>query len=276
MQQIIDYFHKGCVIPELEQNNKADVLRCLVDALYSAHNLQDRELALDQILAREATESTGIGHGIAIPHARVGRLNKLHCAVGRSTKGIDFSAVDHKNVHLVFLIVYPPTQQNKYLDFIATMIRLLRNPNNFKALMAAPDAKSILATLEQLTDLTGSPQNGIEQDLAAINAEHIRDAQANYSLMVRLQLLLENLATVQKGKKQYQERIEKTRKLIDPALLSHFDKLMRSRPPAVVAVEGDTCQGCYMKLPSQFAQQVRMEPHKVHTCPNCRRYILLI
>ena len=274
--QIIEHFHKNCVIPELEMENKADVLKCLTDLLFETHKLHDRELALDQIMAREATESTGIGHGIAIPHARVSRLTKLYCAVGRSTKGIDFSAVDRKNVHLVFLIVYPPTQQNRYLDFVATLTRLLRNGDNFKAIMAAKDAKSLLETLEQLTNPSGLAANGIEEELSAIESQQVKDAHANYSLMARLQLLMENLATAQRGRRQYQQRIEITRNLIDPALLNHFDRLMKVRPPAVVAVEGDTCQGCFMKLPSQFVQQVRMEPGKVHTCPHCRRYIFLI
>jgi len=274
--QIIDHFHKNCVIPELEVENKADVLKYLTDVLFDTYKLHDREQAMEQIMAREATESTGIGHGIAIPHARISRLNKLLCALARSTKGIDFSAVDRKNVHLVFLIVYPPTQQNRYLDFVATLTRMLRNPDNFKAIMSAKDAKDILETLAQLTNPSGLVTNGIEEELAEIESQQTKDAHANYSLMVRLQLLMENLSTAQKGKKQYQERIEKTRKLIDPALLNHFDRLMRARPPAVVAVEGDTCQGCFMKLPSQFVQQVRMEPGKVHTCPHCRRYIFLI
>jgi len=274
--QIIDHFHKNCVIPELEVENKADVLRCLIDLLFETHKLHDRDQVMAQIVAREATESTGIGHGIAIPHARISKLNKLHCAIGRSTKGIDFSAVDRKNVHLVFLIVYPPVQQNRYLDFVATLTRLLRNPGNFKAIMAATTAKDILETLGQLANPTGKTENGIEEELASIENMEIKDVHVNYSLMARLQLLMENLATAQKGKKQYQERIAKTRNLIDSALLNHFDKLMRSRPPAVVAVEGDTCQGCFMKLPTQFVQQVRTDLKKVYTCPYCRRFIFLI
>jgi predicted nucleic acid-binding Zn-ribbon protein len=51
---------------------------------------------------------------------------------------------------------------------------------------------------------------------------------------------------------------------------------MASRAPALVAVEGDTCQGCFMKLPSKVAQQVRQDTDHIHTCSNCSRYIYVV
>ena len=60
--------------------------------------------ALDPILERETTESTGIGRGIAVPHARVTGMKQLACAVGRIPAGLDFKAVDRLPVQIIFLI----------------------------------------------------------------------------------------------------------------------------------------------------------------------------
>ena len=78
------------------------------------------------------------------------------------------------------------------------------------------------------------------------------------------------------GKKQIRERIDHIRELVSPRVIRHYDRLNKARPPALVPVEGDTCQGCFMKLPSQFVQQVRQDPEHIHTCPNCSRYIYVV
>ena len=73
--------------------------------------------------------------------------------------------------------------------------------------------------------------------------------------------------------KELLEQIEQQRSCIEPNVLSHFDRLMgRPGGMAVVGVEGDICQGCHMKLPSQFTQELR-DRDRVYTCPTCRRFI---
>ena len=84
------------------------------------------------------------------------------------------------------------------------------------------------------------------------------------------------LANARSGKKQIRSRIDNIRELVSPRLIRHYDRLSKARPPALVPVEGDTCQGCFMKLPSQFVQQVRQDPEHIHTCPNCSRYIYVV
>ena len=71
-------------------------------------------------------------------------------------------------------------------------------------------------------------------------------------------------------------RIENIRALVKPRVLHHYDRLMKSRAPALVPVEGDTCQGCFMKLPSKFVQEVRLDTGHIHTCMNCRRFIYVV
>ncbi len=271
------FISKNCIVPEIEASTKPDTLKELTHLLFDRKKVKGMGPALDQIIARETTESTGIGQGIAVPHARVSGLKTLMCAVGRSTVGIDFMAVDRKPVHLVFLICYPPTQQTTYLNFIATIARMLREPDRLNALLRAETADEIYGVLEEMSDNLVAPENHYAKQLKADpEVLKARDAHADLILLARLQLCQEMLDSAKTGKTQIRERIENIRSLVDPRILKHFDRLMKSRAPALVPVEGDTCQGCFMKLPSQFAQKVRQDAEHIHTCSNCSRFIYMV
>ena len=271
------YITKNCVVPELTALTKAEALKELSHLLFDKKNVPSVGPALDQIMARETTESTGIGHGLAVPHARVSGLKNLICAVGRAPTGLDFMAVDKKPVHLVFLICYPPTQQTTYLNFVATVARLLRDEEHLQAMLEAEDADSLYAVLEEISapyaEIERTYANKLKADPDLLKAH---DAHADLILMARLQLCQEMFETTKRGKKAVTQRIENIRKLIDPRILKHYDRLVKGRPPALVPVEGDTCQGCFMKLPSQFVQKVRQDPDHVHTCTNCSRFIYIV
>lgn len=97
---------------DLKARRKPEVLRELV-AMVSKDNA---ELLLQTLMKREELGSTGIGKGIAIPHGRSLLIEKLEMAVGRSTKGVDYEAIDKKPAHLFFLIMAPPQDPgNQYL-----------------------------------------------------------------------------------------------------------------------------------------------------------------
>ncbi|NLN94089.1 MAG: PTS transporter subunit EIIA [Candidatus Hydrogenedens sp.] len=266
---LTDYIDVDCVLPEMKTKVKADALRELTDLLIQKHKLKGMDAALDQIMDREGTESTGIGDGIAVPHARISGLKTLHCAVGRFKKGLDFSAIDRQPVYLVFLILFPPTQQTLYLNFIASLAKILQDASNLDALMKAKEAKDILVVLKELSQSMQLPE-------ARKDDPPPRKAQIDLILLSRLQLYYEMYETAKSNKTKYKKLITDTRKLIDERVLRHFDRLMQARPPAVVPVEADTCQGCFMRLSTQFIQQVRDNDDVIHTCENCSRYIYIV
>jgi predicted nucleic acid-binding Zn-ribbon protein len=143
--------------------------------------------------------------------------------------------------------------------------------------MKAGSQDAIFDVLEQLSQPYAEPEEQYAHQAASdVNLENIKDAHADLLLLARLQLCQEMLDAAKTGKKQIKDRIESIRSLIDPRILKHYDRLMRSRAPALVPVEGDTCQGCFMKLPSQFAQKVRQDGDHIHTCNNCSRFIYIV
>lgn len=274
---LTDYIGVDCVLADMTQKDKSETLKELTHLLFERKGLKGVDAALDQIIAREGTESTGIGHGIAVPHARVSGLKTLHCAVGRFKDGIDFSSVDKKPVHLVFLICYPPTQQTTYLNFVATVAKLLRDDSHLKAMLKAESNKDVFDVLHELSSPLSAPEEyyarKVKVDPELLEA---RDAHADLILLARLQLCIEMYETARTGKRQIKERMTNIRSLIDKRILRHFDRLMAARPPALVPVEADTCQGCFMRLPSQFAQKVREDTNHIHTCNNCSRFIYIV
>ncbi len=275
--EVIKYINKSCVLPKLEAVNKSGALKELTHLLFEKRRLKGMGSTLDQVMAREANESTGIGRHIAVPHARVPGLKNLICGVGRVAEGMEFMALDKKPVHLIFLICYPPTLQTTYLNFVATIARILRDPEHYQSLVSAETADEMYDVIEKISKgFTDTHVARVRKMRTDPEIEHVPDAHADLILMARLQLYQEMLDGSRSGKAQIKKQIENIRALVAPRILKHFDRLMKSRAPGLVSVEADICQGCFMKLPSKFAQQVRQDSDHIHTCINCSRYIYLV
>ena len=274
---ITKFITKSCIVSDLEAASKADVLKELTHLLFEKKKMQNMGMALDQIMALQSTESTGIGRGIAVPHARVPGMKSLACAVARVPKGLDFMAVDRKPVQLVFLICYPPTEQTTYLNFVASVAKLLSDKEHLDAILKADSADAIFDILDEISTTFAESHPKYTGKVAPDpEIEKLPDAHADLILLARMQLLQEMLAAAKKGKGEINQRIDNIRAMVAPRILKHYDRLIKSRAPALVPVEGDTCQGCFMKLASKFVQQVRQDSEHIHTCPNCSRYIYVV
>ena len=271
------FISKGCVVPEVEATSKAAVLEELIGLLFRRRRLQGAEAALEQIMNREAIESTGIGHGIAVPHARVVGLKQLVCAVGRSSEGLDFMAVDKEPVHLIFLICYPPSHQTTYLNFIATVAKLLREQDSLKAILEARSAADIFEVLEELSATLVEPEERFAQEKAAQpEAEEGKGTHSDLVLMARLELCTEMLESARAGKDQIKRRIKNISALLDPATVEHYRRLKKGRGPALVSVEGGACQGCFRQLPTEHAQRLYRARGSLHRCSHCNRFIYAV
>ena len=95
------------------------------------------------ILARERSMSTGIGGGIAIPHAGVESLDKVVAALGRSEKGIEFESMDDAPVQLVILLLVPKNQTQLHLRTLATLAKFLNTKNQRQQLLQADTADKL-------------------------------------------------------------------------------------------------------------------------------------
>ncbi len=112
-----------------------------------------RRQILKAVMEREGTMSTGIGSGIAVPHARLEKISRLYVAVGRSRAGIDFKAPDRRKARLVILIVTPTSQVTAYLQLLASVLWSFSDEAVQERILAAPDAQKALAALASRTRL---------------------------------------------------------------------------------------------------------------------------
>jgi len=111
---------------DLRARSKDEALVEMVDAVSATSAVEDREELLDAIRARERILSTGIGLGIAIPHARIESVHRFVVAVGRHPEGIDFESIDQKPVQIVVLIAGPKDAQKPYLELLAQLSKRLK------------------------------------------------------------------------------------------------------------------------------------------------------
>ena len=140
----------------LEGITKEEVIAELAELLVRAGLVKDRTALLDALMEREAKGSTGIGGGIAIPHARVAELNTIVLAVGISRDGVEFDAVDDKPVHLVFLLMGSISRPGQNVEALADIGCLVQVPGLYQKLVNAPDAQALIdaiATSQQSSEI---------------------------------------------------------------------------------------------------------------------------
>ncbi|MBU1615385.1 PTS sugar transporter subunit IIA, partial [bacterium] len=102
---LLDILNEKVIKVELEAKDKEGALKELVGILDESDLIQDKEKTLEAVKKREELMSTGIGHGVAIPHAKVEGVDKVIAALGKSKEGIDFKALDGEPVYIFFLLI---------------------------------------------------------------------------------------------------------------------------------------------------------------------------
>jgi PTS system nitrogen regulatory IIA component len=137
-------------ISDLRTRKKPSVLDELAEALVRARITRAPEAVVDALRRREALGSTGIGKGLAVPHARSTMVTERAVLVARSRKGIDFEAADGEPVHLCFLIVAPPFERDPlYLKLVAEIVRAARLVRTRQRLLEAPSFNALRDLLVQ-------------------------------------------------------------------------------------------------------------------------------
>ena len=133
----------------LEATTKDDLLRELVDVLSNAKRGDDQEEILRAVREREAVLSTGIGHGVAIPHGKSAAVSELRMAAGRVAAPVEFDALDGQPVELLFLLVGPETAAGPHIKALSRISRIVRKDEVRDRLIAARDANEFLRALQE-------------------------------------------------------------------------------------------------------------------------------
>lgn len=138
-------------------DSKADCLEFMTDLLSQGGCLSFPDRFLAAVKGREEIMSTGIGRGVAIPHARDLTVSCLKIAVCMISQGIEFTSVDHQPVHLVFLIAVPQSSNKEYMQILKSLSEHLRDDNNRNKLINAKSEMELYEYVHGIETVIGNP-----------------------------------------------------------------------------------------------------------------------
>jgi PTS system fructose-specific IIC component len=147
--KISEFLKPEAIMMQIKSKEKISAIKELVDNMVANKFVDDGQAFLKALAKRENLESTGIGNGIAIPHARTDAVKNLVLAFARSEQGVDFSAIDGKPSYLIFLIASPESKKSQYIMALAKLSRLLRKQTVRQLLKDADDPKDILKIIKK-------------------------------------------------------------------------------------------------------------------------------
>lgn len=147
--KISDFLRSKAIVMEIKAKDKIEVLNELVEHMVSHKLVKNGEEFVKALAKRENLESTGIGDGIAIPHARTNAVQDLVLAFARSPHGVDFSSIDGKPSYLIFLIASPENKKSEYIMALAKLSQLLRKQTVREKLRNAKSPDEVLTVIKQ-------------------------------------------------------------------------------------------------------------------------------
>jgi mannitol/fructose-specific phosphotransferase system IIA component (Ntr-type) len=147
--KLSELVNEKAISTSLKSSTKDAVIRELVSLLEKAHGLKTGREILKSVVEREATMSTGTGHGVAIPHGKAKSIESLVASCGVSSKGIEFQSADGETVKLFVLIVSPEELRGPYVQALANISRLLKEESVREQLKKSANAQEFLEVLRQ-------------------------------------------------------------------------------------------------------------------------------
>jgi PTS system nitrogen regulatory IIA component len=143
-----DLVKPDAVLPSLKANSKKQALQALAEKAAEITGVDEREV-FETLVQREKLGSTGVGGGIAIPHGKLARLDRIFGLFARLPKPIDFEALDDQPVDLVFLLLAPEAAGADHLKALARIARLFREPGVAGKLRASTDRSALYTVLTE-------------------------------------------------------------------------------------------------------------------------------
>ena len=144
--RLTDILQPDCVKVPLAAGEKQAAIFELVDTLADHQKVTLPQQLKDAVWQRESARTTGIGHGIAIPHGKCTGCTKLAMAIGLTSQPIEFGAIDGKPVQIIILLASPPDQTGAHIHALARISRLLSD-DRFRAAIKQADSSDAVYKL---------------------------------------------------------------------------------------------------------------------------------
>ena len=124
---LIELISPESIRAPLVATDKQDVINELVDVLAGCGQVSDADSLKNAVWTREQTRTTGIGHGLAIPHGKCASMKGLAIAIGKPATPIDFEAIDSQPVQLIVLLASPPDKTSDHIQALAQISRMIND-----------------------------------------------------------------------------------------------------------------------------------------------------
>jgi fructose-specific phosphotransferase system IIA component len=147
--RITELLAGNCILLDVDAQVKEDVWRIMADHLYKNGVIDNVGQFLNDVQKRELQGTTGVGFGVAIPHAKSGAVKKTALAMARLVEGIDVASLDGTKADLFFLIAVPLQGENVHLQTLSKLARMLVYESFLASLRAAKTTADILTTISE-------------------------------------------------------------------------------------------------------------------------------
>lgn len=138
-----------CIKLQLQSTEKWTLIEEMIDILDSADKLNDRDAALKAVVERERSMSTGMQHGIALPHGKTTAVETMHVAVGLKKEGIDFDSIDQQAANIFIMVVSSSKKTGPHIQFLSTISSILNKPESRELILSCSTERDILNYLLQ-------------------------------------------------------------------------------------------------------------------------------
>lgn len=135
---------KNDIVLDLEARNKEGALKELAQVLHKHCSQIDIDELYQVLRDRELIGSTGVGNGVAIPHGKMEKLDRILIGFGRNLNGIGYDSIDNQPVHLLVMILSPAQVIDEYLKTLAMVSRLLKQPETRRVLRSTKSLEEIV------------------------------------------------------------------------------------------------------------------------------------
>ncbi|WP_328802268.1 fructose-specific PTS transporter subunit EIIC [Paenibacillus sp. LX16] len=175
--KITDLMIKETMIMDLQATTKDEAIEELIASLEASGRINDRALFKEMIYKREAESSTGIGGGIAMPHAKTKAVNEATVVFAKSSKGVEFESLDGEPAKVFFMIAAPEGAANTHLRTLAALSRLLIDTDFIDKLMntQTPDEVSELFDTKQAEEEAAKKAKEAKKEAEAAKAQQTPD-----------------------------------------------------------------------------------------------------
>jgi len=149
-----DIVVEGAILPDLQSARRDQAIEEMFDALVEAGAIKQsqRNEFRDAVIKREQRASTGLGHGVAVPHVKHEDVDDLRVAIGISRSGVDFNALDRKPVYSIFLLLSPADRPEDHLDAMQAIFENLSKETFRRFLRQATSVDDVLTLLREADD----------------------------------------------------------------------------------------------------------------------------